>query len=241
MDHKKRPANSSPEMQDAMNNFFLLAHDIKSPVNQITKLLNLAKSANSEAETSKIIEMALNSSETLSKKVHQILNLAIQSQNDEIKIDFSQIFESVKASLRHFEGFNRTKFITSIDDNINFFGNPVKLQSVFQNLIENAIKYRKPANHQNIIIFTIHEARNSIIIKIADNGRGIKKDLLPKIFDKSFKVNHNDNGHGLGLYLVKKNLNEMGAYIDVESREGDGTTFTIELPYSEKVQSAASA
>jgi hypothetical protein len=185
--------------------------------------------------------MALNSSETLSRKVHQILNLAIQPHNDEFKIDFSQIFESIKSSLRNLEGFNTTKFITSIDDNINFFGNPVKLQSIFQNLIENAIKYRKPSNHQNIIIFTIHEARNSIIVKIGDNGKGIKKDMLPKVFDKAFQVNHNDHGHGLGLYLVKKNLNEMGAYINVESREGEGTTFTIELPNSEKIQSAASA
>lgn len=219
----------------------MLAHDIKSPVNQIKKLLSLAKSAGSEAETKKILDLAINSSESLSDKVQQYLNLALQPQNDDIKIDFTQMFESIKSSLRNTEGFNRTKFITSIDDNIDLYGNPVKLQSIFLNLIENAIKYRKPANYQNIIIFTIHEAGNSIIVKVGDNGMGIKREHLPKVFDKAYKVNNGNNGHGLGLHLVKKNLNEMGATINVESREGEGTTFTIELPGNDQIRSAASA
>lgn len=241
MNAKKLLVNPSPEMEDPMSNFFMLAHDIKSPVNQIKRLLNLAKSLTSEAETNKILEMALNSSENLSAKVQQILNQAIQPQHNEKKIDFKNMFETIKASLKNMEGFNKTKFITSIDENLNFHGDPVKLQSVFQNLIENAIKYRKYTNNQNIIIFTIHDARKSIIVKVGDNGRGIKKEFLSQIFDKAFKINKGDHGHGLGLYLVKKSLNELGAYIDVESREGEGTTFTVELPCKNAYPSVASA
>ena len=230
MNSRKMPLARMHEKDDPMNNFFMLAHDIKAPINQIKKLLTLAMSARNDAETRQILELAFNSSETLSRKVQEILNLVRGEHQKTVRIDFQALFESIKSSLKEVDGFSSTKFICTIDENINFQGNPVKIHSIMQNLIENAIKYRKNHGHENIIILTVHEAQEYLIVKLTDNGRGIRSHDLTRIFDKTYQVNENDPGNGMGLYLVKKNLNEMGAAIRVESTEGEGTTFTIELP-----------
>lgn len=220
------------------NTFFMLAHDIKSPIKQVKGLLEIAQNlCKDNTELEKILNMAVESNQKLGNKVDQILSISLDAQTESThEIDFNQLFERVKDSLTAVEGYEHTKFIIRVDEDLNFFGNAVQLQSILQNLVENAIKYRKVGSSKNIIIFGIHKIGDLLVIKISDNGRGINKRKLPRIFEKSYKASESDNGHGVGLHLVKKNLNSMGGDIMVESEEGEGTTFTIELPYKSKLQ-----
>ena len=67
-------------------------------------------------------------------------------------------------------------------------------------------------------------------ITFADNGIGIEKDNLPKIFDMFYRATEQSNGSGIGLYIVKNTIEKLGGSIAVESEVGTGTTFTIILP-----------
>jgi signal transduction histidine kinase len=106
--------------------------------------------------------------------------------------------------------------------------------NVLFNLMENAVKYRRPDTPPMLSATTRNEGEN-ILITISDNGIGIKRDNLKKIFDRFYRVStgniHNVKGFGLGLAYVRKIIDEIGGTIRVESEYGAGTTFTISLPY----------
>jgi signal transduction histidine kinase len=106
--------------------------------------------------------------------------------------------------------------------------------NVLFNLMENAVKYCRENVPPQLVAKTWNEGEN-ILISIRDNGIGIKKDNLNKIFDRFYRVStgnvHNVKGFGLGLAYVQKVIEEFGGTIKIESEFGNGTTFTIILPY----------
>ena len=106
------------------------------------------------------------------------------------------------------------------------------LSNCINNLIDNAIKYSAEAP---AIAVTVKKEKNSIRIEVKDNGIGIKKEHIDKIFDKLFRVPtgnvHNVKGFGLGLSYVKKIVEAHGGKVHVKSKLGDGSTFEIYLPY----------
>ncbi|MDR3339849.1 MAG: HAMP domain-containing histidine kinase [Candidatus Symbiothrix sp.] len=106
--------------------------------------------------------------------------------------------------------------------------------NVLFNLMENAVKYRRPDVSLELRAKT-ENAGDKILISICDNGIGMKKENLKKIFDRFYRVStgnvHNVKGFGLGLAYVKKIVDELNGTIKVESEPDVGTTFTISLPY----------
>lgn len=108
---------------------------------------------------------------------------------------------------------------------------PVLLSIVIQNLISNAIKYSPRSSD---IIITLSEDAASIYINVKDNGMGIPVSEQPRVFEKFFRAkNIRDllaGGTGLGLYLSKRIVENLGGAINFVSTEGKGTTFTVTLP-----------
>ena len=101
---------------------------------------------------------------------------------------------------------------------------------VIINLLDNAIKYSK---EPRIVIITKNND-DRIILSVKDNGIGIEKDQIKKVFDKFFRIRKEDTytskGFGLGLSFVKKIVTAHGGKIKVESEPGKGSDFTVELP-----------
>ena len=106
--------------------------------------------------------------------------------------------------------------------------------NVLFNLMENAVKYRRPDVPLKLCAGT-KNAGDKIVICISDNGTGIRKENLKKIFDRFYRVStgnvHNVKGFGLGLAYVKKIIDELNGTIKVESELNAGTKFIISLPY----------
>ena len=106
--------------------------------------------------------------------------------------------------------------------------------NVFFNLMENAVKYRRTDVPLKLGIRT-DNVNDMICISIWDNGIGIKKDNLKKIFDRFYRVHtgniHNVKGFGLGLAYVKKIVDELNGTIKVESEVNAGTKFIVSIPY----------
>ena len=106
--------------------------------------------------------------------------------------------------------------------------------NVLFNLMENAVKYRKPDVPLKLIART-ENVNDKICISIQDNGIGIKKENLKKVFDRFYRVHtgnvHDVKGFGLGLAYVKKIVEELNGTIKAESELNVGTKFTIRLSY----------
>jgi Osmosensitive K+ channel histidine kinase len=106
--------------------------------------------------------------------------------------------------------------------------------NVLFNLMENAVKYRRPDVPLKLVGRTANIGNDKIQISIEDNGVGIKKESAKKVFDRFYRVptgnRHDVKGFGLGLAYVKRIVTELNGTIKVESEYGEGTKFIITLP-----------
>jgi signal transduction histidine kinase len=112
---------------------------------------------------------------------------------------------------------------------------PMALESIFGNLITNAINYTQKGGE---IFVTAGLAENNLIVKVKDNGFGIEQPYIDKIFDKFFRVKNEKTrlitGTGLGLPIVKGLLNDLGGSVSVESAPGSGSVFTVSIPVNKQ-------
>ena len=122
----------------------------------------------------------------------------------------------------HLEATDATVFV----DEMHF-------TNVLFNLMDNAVKYKKPDENLHLDVSS-RNADGKIFITIADNGIGIKREDLKKVFEKFYRVHtgnrHDVKGFGLGLAYVKSVVDNIGGRIHAESEFGKGTKFIISLP-----------
>jgi two-component system phosphate regulon sensor histidine kinase PhoR len=150
------------------------------------------------------------------------------------ELDLNEVVENIANSftlrVEHTGGKIYTE-IEAIDSAI--YVDEVHFQNVINNLLDNAVKYRKPEEPLDIYLKTWN-TEDHLFLSVRDTGLGIKKDNLKKIFDKFYRVHtgnrHDAKGFGLGLAYVKKIVELHGGEIKVDSEFGKGTTFTIKLP-----------
>jgi len=105
---------------------------------------------------------------------------------------------------------------------------PSQINQVFLNLITNAAQALAPANGE--ITLATRAQAEGVVVEVADNGRGIPPDVLPKIFDPFFTTKEAGKGTGLGLSISYKIVEQHGGRIKVDSQVGKGTRFTVWLP-----------
>jgi signal transduction histidine kinase len=107
------------------------------------------------------------------------------------------------------------------------------LRSILYNLLNNALKYRHPERTPLIRIDT-HRANEYTVLSVSDNGLGFKPEQLQKLFTMFKRFHDHVEGSGIGLYMIKRIVENNGGQIKVESREGEGTTFRVYFKSSEQ-------
>jgi signal transduction histidine kinase len=127
-----------------------------------------------------------------------------------------------------------TDTMIELETNFNSVSNIVtdiyRFETIIKNIINNAIKYSNQNIKNPYIKFNIEETKNKYIINISDNGQGIKKEHVDKIFNMFFRGTSNSVGTGLGLFIVKEAVEKLKGEIKVTSKLNEGTTFMIQLP-----------
>lgn len=210
-----------------------LVHDLKSPVNSLKGILKFADTQIRDKEAKEYLYMINQCVDKLEEKIMNTLNMFQDGRDgiDRVPIDFHALMQELFISLGHINGFADVDIDVKIESNITFYAAKPLLESIFQNLLENAIKYRNTAKPQCKINVAISDTEDGIRVVIRDNGIGIKKTQLPHIFKSNFKSVLTDKGsNGLGLFIVKKAVEKIRGTIEVHSVEGKGTSFTIDLP-----------
>ena len=119
----------------------------------------------------------------------------------------------------------------SIQDDCDMYADRTKLQQVVYNLMENAVKYTQEGGTVDV---TLQRIGRDAVMTVKDNGPGIPAEHLPHIFDRFYRVDkarsREAGGTGLGLAIVHQLVMLHGGEIHVESEEGKGTSFIVELP-----------
>ncbi len=195
----------------------LLISDGPVPLERQHKYLNIAK--NQMTQLSGLVEQIL----SMSRKDNRQIDLKKEDVNIEDVI--SEINE--KQQLVH-----QKEIVIDMDLEIKtIHADKLHLTNIFNNLIENSIKYSGDSVRINI---QSKKENNHIILKLNDNGIGIDPKYMPKLFDKFYRVptgnKHTVKGYGLGLFYVKEMILNHGGTINVQSKEGKGTEFIIKMP-----------
>jgi signal transduction histidine kinase len=107
-------------------------------------------------------------------------------------------------------------------------GNPNLLKQIFLNLVVNALQAM--GNGGRLFLDTSVTDNGMILVRIRDTGAGIPRNVLARIFDPFFTTKEPGEGTGLGLFITRKNVEHLGGRIEVESREQEGTCFTLMFP-----------
>lgn len=206
------------------------SHNLKGPAASISGLVSIALSEVKDENSLRYLQMIHQSTERLNLVLNDLLNVnKIKLGNLDISpINFEEIIRDVSENLKFVSGIKDIK-INSEFHFSSFSSDKTLIYSIFQNLIENAIKYKKP-NSNSYLNIEVKDDQNGIRILFADNGIGVPKDASEKIFDMFFRANDTQQGSGLGLYIVKNAVNKLNGTINLDSEVGKGTIFDIFLP-----------
>ena len=223
---------------DFINN---MTHELKTPIASISlasQMLN-DESVNKTPAMMKHLGTVINDeTKRLRFLVEKVLQMSMFDRKKAVfkkkELDLNEMVESVANSftlrVEHTGGKIYTD-IGAIDSAI--YVDEVHFQNVINNLLDNAVKYRKPDQPIDIYLRTWND-KDSLYLSVRDTGMGIKKDNLKKVFDKFYRVHtgnvHDVKGFGLGLAYVKNIVDLHSGEIKVDSEYGKGTTFTIKLP-----------
>lgn len=215
----------------------IVAHDLKSPLNQIKGLLSIMKltSTNLSDETLSYIEMMEQSSGRLSDMIGKILDVeAIESRKLNLVMEetmLSAILHSIADRYKIPAGEKQIEICRDIDDGCRASVDRSYAEQVFENLLSNAIKFSQK-NKRVFIRLSLTDSR--VVCEIKDEGPGLteadKKKLFGKYQKLSAKPTGNETSTGLGLSIVKKFVEAMNGQIWCESSAGNGASFFVAFP-----------
>ncbi|KIO78615.1 hypothetical protein TH53_02345 [Pedobacter lusitanus] len=211
----------------------IISHDLRGPLNNILALTRILEDQDDPKANDPAFKMLKNVSSGLFHKLDDLIILLKEKKNGFLlkeTIVFSELLEEVE--INHKVQIENSGTVIEADfgesDQVPFV--KVYMQSILQNLITNAIKYRDPQRENHIKLKT-YKKENNVELVISDNGKGIDLNKYGTEIFGLFKTFHSGHdSHGIGLYLVKKQTIEMGGDIQVKSEPGAGTTFTIIIP-----------
>ena len=215
---------------DFMSN---VSHEIKTPVNAIEGYAMLLEGEEvTPEEQQEYVEKILFNTKRLSELVGNVLllskidNQAIPKNEKKFRLD-----EQIRQSIMQLETKWTEKDI-ELDvelERTEFIGNATLLIHVWDNLINNAIKFNNPGG---TVSLRLSSDADRVIFTIEDNGPGVSEDALKHIFDKFYQADssHRQEGNGLGLALVKKIVDLYDGEINVENLPSVGCRFTVVLP-----------
>ncbi len=140
----------------------------------------------------------------------------------------TQLIETTATLAQERDGQDRLIRLAGADGDTMVLGDPDALYRVFENLLENAVKYSPPGTPVEV---RLERRDDEVRVDITDRGAGIPEDELPTIFERFRQSGHTvSGGVGLGLYIVRVLVRSHGGDVSVRSTLGEGTTFTVTLP-----------
>jgi PAS domain S-box-containing protein len=210
---------------------YITSHNLRAPLSNLTGLLNLMQEYPVEnPELREILNGFSTSTKLLNETINDLVKVVIIKDNpsiDKEEVLIKDVFENVFNQLSYLISLHKPILKIELEKVTILNINKAYLESILLNLFTNAIKYRSPKRILRIFVSS-KEIDNSIVLIFKDNGIGI--DLVrngDKIFGLYQRFHNYSDSKGLGLYLVKSQVESMGGTIGVESEVDKGTTFTI--------------
>ena len=222
--------------------FQAIAHELRTPLATILMYARLLREgkARDEEKAARFLGVIERESDRLQRMVRRMMQLAkhdaAELQRSPQPITLNAIFEDILPSLADLALEKGLLFRQRVAPDLPpILGDPERLEEIFSNIIVNAIKFTPAGNISIVATASDHQVK----VAIEDQGIGIPSEAIPNLFKRFYRaqtaVDRGIAGTGLGLYMVKQNVENYNGTIEVTSSENEGTTFIISFPVYEGV------
>lgn len=208
------------------------SHDLKAPLKSVLGLVDLAKREDIQNKLTQYHDMMESSIHKLEEFISSIIQYSSNSKSDvHIKlIDFDKLIANAISEIQYHDAFEKIEIKKNIESNGSFYSDEKRIQIIINNLISNAIKYYDKNKRNSQISININQVNGATRINIKDNGIGIKTEHQNKVFQMFYRASEKSYGSGLGLYIINETIKKLNGKITLDSKEGEFTIFTIDLP-----------
>jgi two-component system, OmpR family, phosphate regulon sensor histidine kinase PhoR len=215
-----------------------VSHELKTPVTSIkgfTETLLYQEFKPDDVRIKKFLNIIFTQTNRLQDIIEDLLTLSMLEQNDATqnmqKISIQNLIrDSVRVCIEK-TVFNGRKIEINCTESVLVQCNPLLIEQALINLIDNALKYSDPSTPVSVCCSIKH---GNAVISVCDKGFGIPEELIPRIFERFYRVDkgrsREKGGTGLGLSIVKHIMLRHNGSVHVESQEGVGSTFYLSLP-----------
>ena len=239
----KGALSAAEQSEKSQKQFFsVMSHDMRTPLNIIIGMANLAlqQDCGKEKMVGYITKISAASQQLLAL-INDILEISrLEQGNVSMEIKPFDLCETLANCISPFQTQAKSQdkdFQVTIDVKDKMIkGDPARLGQVINNLVSNAMKFTRPGDHISVILRQMDEGkRNNYLFVVSDTGTGMSPEFLPKLFDpyeREILFGAKEvMGTGLGMPIVKNLITRMGGQIAVRSTLGQGTTFSVTIPF----------
>ena len=236
-DEIHKMANAFNEMLNSLENFYLhekqfssdVSHELRTPVSVIlTESQYSLEYVDNIEEARDSFSVIQRQAKRMSEMINQIMELSKIEKKTDIpsdRINFSETVEKILGDYKNLFAEKNIEMTKKIEENISITGDKIMIERLFDNLLNNAMKFTK--DKINVKLYSEEE---KCVLEVEDNGIGISEQDKELIWKRFYQVNDSRNkkinkGFGLGLFLVSKIIEQHGAVIDVEGSLNEGTRF----------------
>jgi signal transduction histidine kinase len=227
-DERQRLNDENKELDSFLSS---TSHDLRTPIASILGLTYLGRIELQEEKARTFMNIIEERIKKLDLIISDILNLS-RSKKIDVKIeelDLRDLIEETTADIKFNKGASSIFLDYEAHPSHTFKSDYNQVKIILNNLLTNAVKYHNLEQPNPFIRVSFKRNRHVVEIAVEDNGRGISKENVPKIFDMFFRAAEDTDGTGLGLYIVKEALNKIKGIIFVDSELGKGSKFRIVL------------
>jgi PAS domain S-box-containing protein len=221
---------------DLDNFIYTASHDLKAPIINIEGLLAALREEMArpvqEAEVPMLLDLMQESIERFKRTIYHltdIIKLQKVHEPPTADVDLAALVESVRLDLLPQLTTTQAQLTVDLTACPSMAFAEKNLRSIVFNLLSNALKYRHPDRAPQISVHC-YPADQATVLEVQDNGLGLRKGQQEKLFGLFQRLHNHVEGSGIGLYMVKKIIENAGGHIEVESQFGVGSTFRLYFP-----------
>lgn len=237
LDHKHRVLVESHKLRAIGTLVAGVAHELNNPLNNTLLTASMLIEdfhTLSEKEKYEMLNDVINETERAQRVVKNLLDFAREGETDITALDLGKIAEDSTRLVVNQVKFAKVNLKFSSESNLpRIHGDEQKLKQVFVNLMLNAVDVLPPGGEIRINVKKDPRQPGYVLVTVQDNGPGIPEHIQGRIFEPFFTTKPQAKGTGLGLSVSRGIIKKLGGYIRLESRPGQGTTFTVGLPTTE--------
>jgi signal transduction histidine kinase len=216
-----------------------VSHELKTPVTSIRMFSEmLAEDPLDEARTRRFGQLLRSESLRLSVLIESLLDFSKLRKKDESvhpePVDLEALLGRVAEAFSFRAREAGVRFTIENGAPLRFHSNAAAVERILQNLLDNALKYRR--REDPWVALTAKKSGDRLLVSVSDNGIGIPRRDRERVFEEFYRVRYDDygvQGSGLGLAIARRLARKLGGEVTLESREGAGSTFTFSIPFRE--------